>query len=260
MSTSPAQQRSKRAGARERIEAKRAAEAAARARAQRRRRTVVGGVVAAVVVLVALVVVIVVQTQRTSTSDAAAAPANTVDGGAAFRVGQADAPVTVDLYEDFLCPTCKAVEDLSGDTLAELVADGTIAIDYRPVAILDRASADAYSTRALNAAAVVADAAGVEAFVEFHGLLFANQPAEGGPGLSDDELIDLAGQAGASGPEVETGIRDLVYEEWTKKVTDEASKEGLQGTPTIRVDGEPLELENATPDGIRAAVAAAAQN
>lgn len=259
MPADPAPRRSTRAAARERAEVRRAAEAAARARAQRRRRTVVGGVVAGVVVLVALVVVIVVQSSRTATSEDALTPGNSVDGGTAFRVGEDDAPVTVDLYEDFLCPTCKALEELSGETLAALVDEGAIAIEYRPVAILDRASSDRYPTRALNAAGVVADTAGVEAFAEFHRLLFAEQPPEGGPGLSDDRLIELARQAGASGSEVESGIRDLVYEEWTETVTDEASKAGLQGTPTIRVDGEPLDLREATPEGIRAAVAAAAE-
>ena len=38
-------------------------------------------------------------------------PANTVDSGTAILVGSTDAPVTVDLYEDFQCPNCKAFED-----------------------------------------------------------------------------------------------------------------------------------------------------
>jgi protein-disulfide isomerase len=116
------------------------------------------------------------------------------------------------------------------------------------VAILDRYSTDAYSTRALNAAGVVADAAGPEAFLAFHDLLFANQPAEGGVGLSDDELIALA----------ESGIRSLVCEDWTRQVTDAASQAGLTGTPTVLIDGERLDLRQATPQGLEDAVRAAA--
>ncbi len=257
MPTDQTRTRSK-AAARQRIEARRAAEAAALAQAQRRRRTVIGGIAAAVAVLVALVVVVVVQTQRTATSADARVPADTVADGTAVRVGQADAPVTVTVYEDFLCPACKSFEDTSGDTLAALVADGTAAVEYRPVAILDHYSTDDYSTRALNAAGVVADAAGPEAFLAFHNLLFAAQPAEGGAGLSDDDLIALAGRAGATGEEVESGIRDRVYEDWTERVTDAASQAGLTGTPTILVDGEQLDLRQATPQGLEAAVRAAA--
>jgi protein-disulfide isomerase len=243
---------------RERVAARRAAETAARARAERRRRNLLGGIVAGAVVLVALVVVIVVQTQRTSTSPTAAVPGNAVAGGTAFEVGEATAPVTVDLYEDFQCPTCQAFEQLTGATVAQLVSEGTIKVNYRPIAILDRFSSTEYSTRALNAAGVVADAAGPEAFLAFHALLFEHQPPENSAGLSDDQLIAYAKQAGATGSSVESHIRDRYYADWTKTVTDEASKTGLQGTPTIRIDGQDLPLEQATPDGFTAAVRAAA--
>jgi protein-disulfide isomerase len=241
---------------RQRIAARRAAEAAARQKEQRRRRTLFGGVAAAVAVLVALVVAVVIQTQRTAPSAGAGTPANTVADSTAVRIGDPDAPVTVTVYEDFLCPACKSFEDASGDTLAALVAEGTAAVEYAPVAILDRYSDDEYSTRAVNAAGVVTDAAGPEAFLAFHDLLFANQPAEGGAGLSDDELIELAEQAGATGERVESGIRDRVFDDWTRHVTDSASRNGLTGTPTVLVDGEVLDLR--TPQGLEAAVRAAA--
>ena len=246
---------SKREAARRRIAEKRAAEERARGQERRRRRAVVGGVVAAVVVMVAVVVVIVVQSARTSTSPDAAVPANTVDGGTAFAVGPADAPVTVDVYEDFLCPACRQFEATAGATLAELTADGTAQVRYHPIAILDRASTDAYSTRALNAAAAVADAAGTEAFLDFHDALFAEQPAEGGPGLTDARLVELAAEAGATGPDVEEAITGLVYEDWTREVTDAASRAGVSGTPTVLIDGAPLQDRSA--EGLRAAVAAA---
>ena len=175
---------------RERLAARRAAEAAARARAERRRRNLLAGTVAGIVVLVALVVVIVVQTHRTSTSATAAAPANTA--GTEIVVGSATAPVTVDLYEDFQCPNCKAFEAESGSTLAQLIAAGTVQAHYHGMAFLDTSANDEYSTRALNAAAVVLATAGPDAFQTFHDLLFANQPAEGGSGLTDAQLVDFA--------------------------------------------------------------------
>jgi protein-disulfide isomerase len=239
---------------RERIAARRAAEVAARARAERRRRTVLGGVVAAVAVLVALVVVIVVQTQRTATSAGAAVPANTVDG-TVISVGSADAPVTVDLYEDFQCPNCKAFEDESGRSLAQLVADGTVQARYHGMAFLDTSANDQYSTRALNAAAVVVAAGGPEAFQTFHDLLFANQPAEGGSGLTDDQLVQYAAQAGATGSTVKQDIRDVTYGDWVTTATDQASKDGVTGTPTVFVDGK--ELADLSSAGLTTAVTAA---
>jgi protein-disulfide isomerase len=246
---------SKRAAARERIAAKRAAEAAARAAEQRRRRTVVGGVAAAAVLVVALVLVFVVQNARTSPAANAAAPANTTGNGYAFAVGSADAPVTLDLYEDFQCPNCKALEDSTGSTINDLVTAGTVQVHYHGMAFLDTDANGRYSTRALNAAAVVANAAGTGAYATFHGLLFANQPAEGGKGLTDDQLIAYAAQAGASGAAVESGIRDLVYGDWVAKAEDQASKDGVTGTPTVFVDGK--QLQDLSPAGLTAAVTAA---
>jgi protein-disulfide isomerase len=255
MSPDPSRGRSKRAAAQQRLAAKRAAEAAARAAARRRQRTVVGAVVAAVLLVVAVVVVIAVQTSRTSPSASAAVPPNTVDGGTVVVVGSADAPVTVDLYEDFQCPNCKAFEDAAGSTLAQLVAAGTVQVHHHGMAFLDTHANDNYSTRALNAAAVVVGAAGTDAFQTFSDLLFANQPDESGSGLTDDQLIAYAARAGAGGAEVEQQIRDLHYGDWVTTVTDQASKDGVTGTPTVLVDGTTLDDLSAA--GLTAAVTAA---
>ena len=255
MSADPNARRSKRAAARRRIEEKRAAEAAARARAERRRRSLLGGVVAGLVVLVALVVVVVVQTQGTTTSAGAATPPNTT-GGTEIVVGSASAPVTVDLYEDFQCPNCKAFEAESGSTLAQLIAAGTVQAHYHGMAFLDTSANDKYSTRALNAAAAVVAAGGPTAFQNFHDLLFAHQPAEGGSGLTDAQLVQYATQAGATGSTVEQAIKKLTYGDWVKTSTDQASKDGVTGTPTVLVAGK--KLEDISAAGLSAAVSAAA--
>ena len=245
----------KRAEARRRIEEKRAAEAAARARATRRRRTVLGGVVAAVALVVALIAVFAVQSSRTSTAADAAVPAHTIDHGMVIPVGSATAPVTIDLYEDLQCPVCKAFEAQSGRTMAQLVAAGTVQLHYHPMAFLDSSANQDYATRALNAAAAVLDAQGPDAFQKFHDVLYAHQPPETGPGLTDDQLIGYAAQAGGTGTTVADQIRDLSYGDWVEQVTDQASKDGVNQTPTVFVDGK--QLSTLTPAGITAAVTAA---
>jgi protein-disulfide isomerase len=245
-----------RQAARERIAAKRAAEQEAERLRRRRRGRLVAGITVAVLVVAAVLVTVLVQSARTDTADAVA-PAHTAAGTAetGFAVGSPDAPVTVDVYEDYLCPACRAFEQSAGSTLDQLAADGEVLVRYRPVAILDRLSDDEYSTRAANAAAVVADTAGAEALRSFSALLFGQQPAEGGPGLTDDQLVDLAAQAGAQGDDVAAAIRDLRFGDWVAAATDRASRDGLTGTPRILVDGQPLETPTA--EGLTAAVEAA---
>jgi protein-disulfide isomerase len=235
------------------VAARRAVEAAARARAERNRRTLLGGIAGGVVVLIALVLVILVQTHRTSTSVTAAVPPNATNG--VFVVGLASAPVTLDLYEDFQCPNCKAFEAETGSTIAQLVAAGTVQAHYHGMAFLDTSANGKYSTRALNAAAAVFAAGGPTAFQAFHDLLFANQPAEGGSGLTDDQLVQYATQAGATGTAVQQAITTMKYGDWVKTATDQASKDGVTGTPTVLVGGK--KLTDISAAGLTAAVTAA---
>lgn len=229
-----------------RVAAERAVQAA---RERRRRRAVVTAVVAAAVATV-VALGVAVQASRNSTDTAAPTPRG-VDGGS-FVVGQDDAPVTVTLYEDFLCPACARAEKELGATLDDLVSNGDVRLDYRPIAFLDRASTDAYSTRALNAAACVMDAAPA-AYPAFTRALFASQPAEGGPGLSDARLAQLADGAGAPG--LSTCIEELRFGEWTRTATELASVGGVNATPTILVDG--VRLAEPTLPALQAALAAA---
>jgi protein-disulfide isomerase len=227
---------------------------AAQAAKDRRRRNLIGGISAAVVLAVVVAGGIAIQANRNSTANSSAAPSGaTADYG--IVVGSADAPVTVTAYEDFQCPHCEEFEQATAATLADLVSAGTIKITYQPMAFLDSSSTDDYSTRALNAAACVVDA-DPAAFQEFHDTLFANQPAEGGPGLTDDQLTSYAAAAGAGGASVAACIRNESFKGWTQRATDAASKAGVNSTPTIKVNGEVL--QDTSPAGLEAAVTAAA--
>jgi protein-disulfide isomerase len=252
---------SKREAARRRIEEKRAAEAAARAREARRRRTLISGIAAGVVLVVALVVVFAVQHSRTTTSANAPVPAHTISNGLVIPVGATGAssaakPVVVNLYEDLQCPNCKAFEAQSAGTLAQLVAQGKVVLHYHEMAFLDSSANDKFSTRALNAAAAVLNAAGPEAFQNFHDLIYANQTPEEGPSMTDAQLISYANQAGATGSTVSDEIKNLTYADWTKKSTDQASKDGVTATPTVIIGGK--QVQDISPSGITAAVTAAA--
>ena len=161
-------------------------------------------------------------------------------------------PVRVVLYEDFQCPVCKAFEEQNAAHLDDLVKKGEITIEYRIFAFLDSQSSTDYSTRSANAAMAVLDKGGVAAFKQFHGLLFANQPAEGGAGLDDETLIDLAKQAGVTGIDAE--VKDKTFEPWVRKALEAGRADKIGGTPTVVIDGETVA---ATPEDIDAAIAAA---
>lgn len=211
----------------------------AQARADRQRRlTVIGAVVAVLVVIVG--VGFWVQSTRDTTGDApAATPSGTADYS--IFVGDEAAPTTITVYEDLQCPACRDFEQATGDQVATGIESGDVRVEYRLVSFLDGASGNEYSSRALNALLVTLDTAGVDAFKSLHDALYADQPAEGGDGPEDDALIRAAVAAGADESAVTGPIEDKMYEQWIKNATEAMSTNGVQGTPTVFVNGQRVE-------------------
>jgi protein-disulfide isomerase len=212
-------------------------------RQQRRRQmTTVGAIVLGLVVVVVGGYFVI--SSLDSTGEDAAAPSG-VDGYS-IVVGEESAGTTIRIYEDLQCPACAQFEAATADDVSQAVDAGAVKVDYRMVSFLDDASTNDYSSRALNAALVTLDTAGVEAFRELHDTLYAQQPAEGGDGFTDDELVQLAVDAGAEESAVRPGIEDKVYAQWIENATDQMSKDGVNGTPTVFVDGERVEGDPVT--------------
>jgi protein-disulfide isomerase len=231
-----------------------AAKKLAEQRAAQRRRTavLVTVVVVAVLGLAAAVGVGVYNTQHQSSGPV---PVPTGGDATGVFVGKPAARVTVDLYVDFLCPHCREFEGATGPALDRFVAASTARIHYHPVAFLDGASAGTrYSTRSSAASACASDA-GI--FPPYARLLFANQPPEGSPGLTDDQLVALGKQAGATSAGFAGCVRSHRYEPWTAAVTEAASKANVTGTPTVLVAGAPV--QNPTTAQVVAAIEAAAK-
>jgi protein-disulfide isomerase len=199
-------------------------------------------VVGAVVVAVAIIagVMFAVQSNKDTTGKAVGAGGtpNNLTGDYNVVIGKSSAPTTIKVYEDLQCPICDDFEKAAGAQMQQAIADGKIKVDYHMVAFLDRASTTQYSSRALNAAMAVLSTAGTDAFLKFHTIAYDNQPAEGSAGVPDSTLIDWAAQAGADKATVTPLINDNTYHQWVVNATDQMSKDGVNGTPTIYIDGK----------------------
>ncbi len=159
-------------------------------------------------------------------------PANVVAPGAEAEAGQ---PVKVVLYVDFICPVCKNFEAQYNEQLTKLRNEGKISVEYRALGFLDNRSTTNYSSRAANAAACVVNES-PEKYAEFVDSLFANQPAEGGAGISDNDLKKMATDIGAK--PIDTCVDEKTYRPFVKFTTKQAAAIGVTGTPTVFVDGQ----------------------
>ena len=176
-------------------------------------------------------------------------PAGATAAGDGIVLG--DGPVTVDAYIDFLCPYCRRFETAAGPALGDMVSEGLISLVYHPMSFLDEASTTRYSSRAAAASGCASDGGKFAGYVS---ALFGAQPPEGGPGLTDAELIELGVSAGLARPEFGPCVLAGRYLDWPPFVTEQAAARGVSATPTVLVAGSP-----AAPDAraISAAVAAA---
>jgi protein-disulfide isomerase len=160
-------------------------------------------------------------------------PSVAVDSGTAFTVGTGT--VVIDLYEDFMCPICNEFEKTDGATIKQMIADHKVTVRYHPVAILNESSNGTnYSTRAAGAAAAAAQEG---KFIQYHDVLYQNQPAEGSSGLTDAKLIDLGKSVGLTSTTFANAVNNKTYDSWADNATNTFSKRGYNGTPTVVIGG-----------------------
>ena len=216
---------------------------------------VIGAVVAAVLIVGVVVAILIGSSGKTNTPSAGSAdPVGIVanDGGgilANAATAKSNAP-TVDLYEDFQCPTCGALEKAMGPTFASMAKTGEIKLIVHTLSFLDDNLKNDSSKRSANAVACASDAG---RFLEYHAAVFAAQPAQEGAGYTDAQITEFANTAGITGPALTTWQRCTSSGQHAQYVLDTqtaAEKAGVNSTPTLKLDGKDITKTLTTPEAL----------
>jgi protein-disulfide isomerase len=217
------------------------------------------GAVAIGVLIVALVAINQLGPRASGTFDdpGIAYPAALVDGA---TVGDAAAPVTLEVWEDFQCPVC-ARHSLSIEPILveRYVKAGILRIVHHDLAFLGRGTPDESETAASGS--VCADRQGK--YWDYSHWIYNNQDGENAGGFRPERVKAIAEAAGLDTAGWDACVADPAVLAEVRASTQQGVGLGVNSTPTMFLNGtlvDPPGLKSADELGalIEAAAAASA--
>jgi protein-disulfide isomerase len=167
-----------------------------------------------------------------------------VDNGSAITFNSG-LTKTVDVWEDPQCPACKSFEEASGEYIDSLVRDKKATVRFHVLSFLGDES-----VRAANASFCAADEG---QYLDFHKALYRVQsPLENSGFWSNETLIAIGKKVGITSEKFATCVTDGQKVDLVKTNSESMSKYGVQGTPTVFIDG--IKVSDPSPDGLRALI------
>jgi protein-disulfide isomerase len=161
-------------------------------------------------------------------------PTQLADG---LSVGQADAPVTIELWSDFQCPACGLfVESIEPRLIADYVTPSRARLVYRDIAFLGRGSYD----ESLAAAVAARCASRDNLFWPYHDYLFANQAGENRGAFAQPTLEAIASAVGLDTADFRACQADPAVAQAVRDTTSAAGAAGVTSTPTVDISGQRL--------------------
>jgi len=154
-------------------------------------------------------------------------------------VGNPDALVVVEVFEDFQCSACKnytqttEVELLSSD----LITNGQVYYIVRNFPFEDNYSAIKSSDQAANASMC---ASGQNRYWDYHAMLYANQDASNATAFSDRRLIAFAEALGLDMSQFRSCFNGNDFETEILDDLARAQAYGITGTPSVFVNGKQI--------------------
>ncbi len=222
-----------------------------------RTQLIIGGI--AIVVIIAIIVIGLVMNKKESAIQSEGYGASTqavateADGIVTVSKPGSTPGVTIDVYEDALCPVCAEFERQFGQQINKALDEGTLGVNFHMLNFLNTQSfSQDYSTRAAAALLCIAQQSGSTpgVYMKYHSTLFASgtQPEERGTAdLTNQQLAELATSSGASTAAAEciTSGQNIAAAEASATASTETLRTATGGqvaTPTVVHNGAPVKL------------------
>lgn len=153
--------------------------------------------------------------------------------GEGFALGRPDAPVVIDIFEDFQCPACQRwTTGVFPQLAANELAAGTVRLVFHDMAFLGPESTEA------GLAAYAAAQQG--RFWDMWATIYANQGAENSGALSRDRLLEMATGLGLDLGRFEVDRASSAARASLAAARAEAVAIGVTSTPTLVLEGQLL--------------------
>ncbi|MFJ7148200.1 thioredoxin domain-containing protein [Streptomyces sp. NPDC100445] len=188
-------------------------------------------------------------------------PAHTTGAdGTTVVIGKADAKKTLVMYEDPRCPVCAAFEETVGPSVKKDLDAGKFKLKYVGATFIDRSLPGEGSRNALSALGAALNVS-PEAFLEYKSAMYSKKwhPDETTDKFKDDAyLIKVADTVPAlkGNAAFRKAVKDGTYDRWALEESKVFDKDGVSGTPTLKMDGKTL----TGPDGKNAPMSVADYN
>jgi len=160
-------------------------------------------------------------------------------------------PTTIDIWEDPQCPVCKFFEDANGEYIDSLIREKKATVRFHVLSFLGDES-----VRAANASFCAADE---NRYLDFHKAIYRVQsPLENSGFWSNANLVSIGEKVGITSDTFTNCVSDGQKVDLVKAHYDSMAKYGVQGTPTVFINGKLWERKTSefNPDEFRAAVEA----
>lgn len=157
------------------------------------------------------------------------------------HLGDPNAPVKVDVFEDFRCSVCLYYsQNFEPQIIQTYVDTGKVYYTFHSFIVIDGNDGTDASSRSANAAMCASEQG---RFWDFHDTLFANQVSEDASLFTDVRLVAMAQNLNLDMTAFNQCYQAKKYANQIQADISEAHTLNLTGTPSIVVDGKLLQIQ-----------------